>query len=75
MPSAVHLLENPGLLDRLGTWRPLARRFFLGHTALIGRPALERNRDTAHPAFVPAFKPALAFESAAAPGPGRAAGG
>jgi molecular chaperone DnaK (HSP70) len=63
VPSAVHMLENPGLLDRLGTWRPLARRFFLGHTALIGRKALERNRDTAHPCFIPAFKPALAYES------------
>ncbi|MGD8897956.1 MAG: Hsp70 family protein, partial [Acidobacteriota bacterium] len=63
VPSAVHLLERPGLLDRLGTWRPIARRFFLGHTALIGRKALDRNRDAAHPAFVPAFKPALAYES------------
>jgi molecular chaperone DnaK len=63
VPSAVHMLEDPGLLDRLGAWRPIARRFFLGHTALIGRPALERNLDRAHPAFVPAFKPALAFES------------
>ena len=63
VPSAVHMLENPGLLDRLGTWRPIARRFFLGHTALIGRQALERNRDTAHPCFIPSFKPALAYES------------
>jgi molecular chaperone DnaK (HSP70) len=63
VPSAVHLIENPGLLDRLGSWPPIARRLFLGHTALIGRKALERNRDVAHPAFVPAFKPALAYES------------
>jgi molecular chaperone DnaK len=63
VPSAVHLLEKPGLLDRLGSWPPIARRVFLGHTALIGRKALERNRNVAHPAFVPAFKPALAHES------------
>jgi len=63
VPSAVHMIENPGLLDRIGTWRPIARRFFLGHTALIGRQALERNRDTAHPCFIPSFKPALAYES------------
>ena len=63
VPSAVHMLENPGLLDRVGAWRPIARRFFLGHTALIGRQALERNRDTAHPCFIPSFKPALAYES------------
>ena len=41
VPSAVHMLESPGLLDRIGTWRPIARRFFLGHTAVIGRQALE----------------------------------
>jgi molecular chaperone DnaK len=63
VPSAVHMLERRGLLDRLGTWRPIARRFFLGHTALIGRQALDRNRDSAHPSFVPSFKPALAYES------------
>jgi molecular chaperone DnaK (HSP70) len=59
VPSAVHLLENPGLFDRLGSWPPLARRFFLGRRALIGRPALERNYGVAHPSFVPTFKPAL----------------
>ena len=63
MPSAVHLLEKPGLLDRLGSWPPLARRIFLGRRALIGRPALERNDGVAHPSFVPAFKPALSTEA------------
>ena len=63
VPSSVHFLEKPGLLDRLGGWPPLARRVFLGRRALIGRPALERNRDVAHPAFVPAFKAALASEA------------
>ncbi len=63
VPSAVHLLERPGLLDRLGSWPPLARRVFLGRRALIGRPALERNRETVHPAYVPTFKAALASES------------
>jgi molecular chaperone DnaK (HSP70) len=63
VPSAVHLLESPGLLDRLGSWPPVARRVFLGRRALIGRQALERDREAAHPAFVPTFKAALAGES------------
>ena len=63
VPSAVHLLENPGLLDRLGTWPPVASRLFLGRRALIGRRALERNREAAHPAFVPTFKAALSSEA------------
>jgi molecular chaperone DnaK (HSP70) len=63
VPSAVHLLEKPGLLDRVGAWPPVARRFFLGRWALIGRPALDRNYGVAHPSFVPAFKPALLSES------------
>jgi len=63
VPSAVHFLEKPGLLDRLGSWPPLARRFFIGRRALAGRPALERNRDVVHASFVPAFKAALAAEA------------
>ncbi|HXK10793.1 MAG TPA: Hsp70 family protein [Vicinamibacteria bacterium] len=63
VPSAVHLVEAPGLLDRVGSWPPLARRIFLGRRALIGRPALERNREAVHPAFVPTFKAALSSES------------
>jgi molecular chaperone DnaK (HSP70) len=63
VPSAVHMLENPSLLDRLGSWPPLARRAFLGRRALIGRPALERNYGVAHPSFVPTFKPALSTEA------------
>jgi molecular chaperone DnaK (HSP70) len=63
VPSAVHMLESPGLIDRIGAWRPLARRFFLGRTACIGRQALERNRATIHPAFTPAFKAALGTEA------------
>lgn len=63
VPSAVHFLEKPGLLDRLGSWPPLARRFFLGQRALIGRPALERNEGTVHPSFVPTFKPGLSLEA------------
>ncbi len=59
VPSAVHLLEDLGFLDRVGGWPPIARRMFLGRRALIGRQALERNRETAHPAFVPTFKAAL----------------
>jgi molecular chaperone DnaK (HSP70) len=59
VPSAVHFLEKPGMLDRLGSWPPLARRFFVGRRALIGRQALERNEGVAHPSFVPTFKPGL----------------
>src|ERR1700686_3271003 len=63
VPSAVHFLEKSGLLDRLGSWHPLARRFFIGRRALIGRPALERNAGVVHPSFVPTFKPSLSGES------------
>jgi molecular chaperone DnaK (HSP70) len=58
VPTAVHLLDRSGLLARVGEW------VMPGHArrALIGRLALERNRDAAHPAFVPAFKPALVAE-------------
>jgi molecular chaperone DnaK len=63
VPSAVHVIESPGFWARLGGWPPIARRTFLGHTALIGRPALERNNDSAHEAFAPTFKPSLERES------------
>ena len=29
VPSAVHILETPGLLDRLGSWPPVASRLFI----------------------------------------------
>lgn len=63
VPSAVHFIENPGTLDRLGSWPPLARRFFIGRRALIGRQALERNDGVVHPSFVPTFKPGLSTEA------------
>jgi molecular chaperone DnaK (HSP70) len=63
VPSAVHVLERPGLVDRVGSWPPLARRVFLGRRALIGRLALERNRELAQPSFVPTFKAALSTQS------------
>ena len=28
VPSAVHLLEKPGFLERLGSWPPLERRLW-----------------------------------------------
>jgi molecular chaperone DnaK (HSP70) len=62
VPSAVHLIERPRLLDRLGRWRPLAKRFFLGRRAFIGRQALEQNYGLPRPCFVPAFKPALMMD-------------
>ena len=63
VPSSVHFIEKLGALDRLGSWPPLAKRFFLGRRALIGRPALERNDGVVHPSFVPTFKPGLSEES------------
>jgi molecular chaperone DnaK (HSP70) len=63
VPSAVDLIDHPGLVDRVGRWPPLERRLFLGHRARIGRAALDRNYGVAHPSFVPTFKPALATES------------
>ncbi len=63
VPSAIHFIENPGALDRLGSWPPLARRFFIGRRALIGRQALERNDGVVHPSFIPTFKPGLSGES------------
>src|SRR5262245_17471016 len=59
VPSAVDLVEHPGLLDRIGRWPPVARRMFVGRQALIGRAALARNDGVAHPSFVPSFKTAL----------------
>jgi len=63
VPSAVHVLGRPRLVDRIGSWPPVARRVFLGRRALIGQRALERNRDEAHAAFVPTFKAALSSEA------------
>ena len=65
VPSAVHFLEQPGWLDRLGSWPPLEQRFaqwVLEDRFSCGRPALERNQGVVHPSFVPTFKPALSSE-------------
>jgi molecular chaperone DnaK (HSP70) len=62
VPSVVELLAPSSLLDRLGAWPPLERLLLLGRTALIGRPALERNQAIADPAFVPGFKAALSTD-------------
>jgi molecular chaperone DnaK (HSP70) len=59
VPSAVDIVDDPGLLDRVGRWPWVARRMFLGRHAVIGRTALERNQGVARPSFVPSFKTAL----------------
>lgn len=66
VPSAVHLLPGPRWAGRLGPLGRALGKLVPGPAALIGRRALERNRATAHAAFVPAWKAALGFE------PGRA---
>jgi molecular chaperone DnaK (HSP70) len=62
VPSAVDLVEHPGLLDRLGGWPPIARRWLVGRQAFVGRLALERNYALLRPSFVPTFKPALSSD-------------
>lgn len=59
VPSAVHVLDEPGLWARLGRSGPLARNFFLGRLAHIGRPALEMNAVQQRPQFVSTFKRVL----------------
>jgi molecular chaperone DnaK (HSP70) len=56
------VLEPASLVDRLGTWRRLERFRLWGRTALVGRPALERNAAIVDPAYVPGFKAALALD-------------
>jgi molecular chaperone DnaK (HSP70) len=63
IPSAVHLIETPGFLDRLGAWPAIARHFLVGRAAFIGRQALERNRTSAHHAFTPGFKSQLGTDA------------
>jgi len=64
VPTVVQLLEADRLrlLDRLGAWPPIAPFAFLGRSAEIGRPALERNQGIAHASYVPGFKQALMTE-------------
>ena len=62
VPSVVQVLPRTALIDRIGAWPPLERLWLLGRTALVGRPALERNQALADPAFVPGFKSALVSE-------------
>jgi molecular chaperone DnaK (HSP70) len=62
VPTVLEFRESLGLWDRFGAWPPIARRAFIGHTAEIGRPALERNQALVRPSWVPGFKSALATE-------------
>ena len=63
VPSAVHLLDQPRMLDRVGAWPAVARHFLVGRTAYIGRQALERNHASVHHAFVPGFKAQLGTDA------------
>ncbi len=63
VPSAVHLLDRPGFVDRLGAWPPLARHLLIGRLAFIGRQALERNQASVNSAFTPGFKTALGIDA------------
>jgi len=56
VPSAVHVIENPSLWTRVASRGFLARHFFVGKLALIGRPALEANLARARPNFTASFK-------------------
>jgi len=59
VPTAVHLLAEPGVWARLGQWGPFARHLSLGKLAHIGRPAVELNETRPHKSYVPTFKQAL----------------
>jgi molecular chaperone DnaK (HSP70) len=56
IPSAVHLIEELGWLDRMGQRPWLRKRMFLGKSAHIGRVALEMNEGRIHPQFAMSFK-------------------
>lgn len=60
VPSAVQVLESPGLLARFGASPFLTQRLFLGRLARIGQEAAERNRLLPRPNFVSSFKRQLA---------------
>ncbi|MBI2372399.1 MAG: Hsp70 family protein [Deltaproteobacteria bacterium] len=63
IPSSTQIVDEPTLADRLGAWPPIAKRFFLGQQAVIGRGALELNEGVTRPSFVPTFKPYLTHEA------------
>src|SRR3954471_23339543 len=60
IPSAIHVLDTPSLRARLGRRGFLARNFFLGKLALIGREAADLNHLRHRPNFVASFKRQLA---------------
>lgn len=56
IPSAVHLIEELGWVDRLGQKPWIRRRALWGRAAHIGRQALDRNEGRIHPQFAMSFK-------------------
>lgn len=61
VPSALHVLDEPSLLARLGRSRLLDGNIGLGRLAHIGRPAVELNTLRPRPNYVPSFKRALSM--------------
>ncbi|MDJ0841124.1 MAG: Hsp70 family protein [Acidobacteriota bacterium] len=59
IPSVVYALKPETFKDRLGQWSPVAKRFFLGRQAYIGRQALDRDQNHRTPELATAFKPFL----------------
>ena len=56
VPSATDLLDEAGFKSRFGRWRFMARRFFVGRWAWIGRQAQDRNLGHRRPSYAPSWK-------------------
>jgi len=63
VPSATHVVDDPGFWAGVGNWPLLRGRVFWGRFAHIGRPALELNSAKVTPNFAATFKPYLSHEA------------
>lgn len=59
IPTVVEPYDALTFWAKLGKLPSIQRRIFLGHTAFIGRAALERSRDRQKPSLAARFKPLL----------------